>query len=82
MVHAHSNIARYIVESITVARLVLTNSKSMAPIFKAVIKSRDAVNSTTYTLNFDIQSAVQKGDAPQLFYKDIQMIGRHYLISE
>ena len=52
--HTHSNIARAIVESLTVARLVHNknqdNHTHLVPTFNATVKSRTSVNSSTQNI--------------------------------
>ena len=56
------------------------------PTFQAVIKGRTKVNSTTHTLQFAFletdSNFAQNKNQPKNFYPDIQMIGKHYRISE
>jgi hypothetical protein len=52
--HCHSNIARAIVESLTVARLVHNKNEDnhlhSVPTFNVTVKSRTEVNSSTQTI--------------------------------
>ena len=71
-VHMHSNIARLVVNGLVVAKLEKT-----VPQFEAKIVERHAVNKFTNTITFKAESSVQD---VQMHYKDIQMIGKHYLV--
>lgn len=56
MTHAHTNVARHIVNSLIIARLT-----RKAPEFRAKIAQKQIVNSSTMTIVFEIIEGQQKG---------------------
>ena len=85
--HAHSNISHLQVQSLIIARLIPNpndlSKSAQATKFEAVIKERQEVTKGTNTLVFSISSSSKESNyLPSNYYEDIQMIGRHYLISE
>ncbi len=95
--HAHTSVAYSQLESLIVGRLVdkegaQLNEQSVVvgtvvPSFIATIKKREPVNSVTNTITFDVKELLNKGGVPQSnlpkrFYKDVDMIGKHFLISD
>lgn len=66
MTYAHSNVARSIVETLVIARLIHSSDKSKsegtepALTFHAVINKREKVNNATHTIIFDIKNSVNK----------------------
>jgi hypothetical protein len=90
-VHRHTNVARSQVDTLAIARLlnnqtkIMSENKQMVPTFQAVIKSRTQANSSTQTIQFNFVDDTQfplSAHRPQNFYPDLQMIGKHYRISE
>jgi hypothetical protein len=71
--NTHSSIARRIVNGLIVARL-----GKKVNTFSASIIEKTEVNKSTATYTFQIENAV---DGVQDFYSDLQMVGRHYLVS-
>ncbi|CDW80902.1 cytochrome b5-like heme steroid binding domain containing protein [Stylonychia lemnae] len=73
--HTHSNMARYIVNGLIVAQL---DNLATSQVANMRIKSSNNVNKLTQTIIFEREDNQQVGF--QRYFKDIQMIGRHYLV--
>lgn len=52
------------------------------PTFYAHIVKRNPANSSTNTITFEVEGTSEKAEkyGPKNHYKDVQMIGRHYLV--
>jgi hypothetical protein len=70
--YTHSNIARRICNGLAVAHLGETTST-----FKASLVSVDMINKTSATVSMSLPESVK---GVSLFYSDLSMIGKHYLL--
>ena len=70
--HAHTNIAR-----MTVNTLIVSHFIRKVAVVHANVSKRASINSTTQSITFQTDQVVP---GVSNFYRDIQMIGRHYQI--
>mmetsp|Transcript_29444 Transcript_29444/g.28590 ORF Transcript_29444/g.28590 Transcript_29444/m.28590 type:complete len:85 (-) Transcript_29444:818-1072(-) len=76
-IHNHSGIAKTVINSLIIGRLEAKTSQ-----YQGTIKEKADVNSLTTTFNFQLEGKVGgDGKGPQTFYKDISMIGKHFLVN-
>eukprot|EP00347_Sterkiella_histriomuscorum_P018114 403346733 len=70
--HTHSNVARLVVNSLIIGRL-----EKKVPTFQAQIVERTKVNEVTQTIRFQ---AAQPIEGLKQYYKDLSMMGKHFLV--